>query len=54
MAAKPTAEEIVRAEPADYVCMSKDGIETILKGITTPEEVLRVTQGIDEEYGMEG
>ena len=51
---KPTAEEIFRAAPEDHVCMRHDGIEKILKGITTPEEVLRVTQGIDEEYGMEG
>jgi len=52
IAAKPTAEEIFKAAPADYVCMRHDGIEKILKGMTTPEEVLRVTQGIDEEYGM--
>ncbi len=51
---KPTAEEIFRAAPEDHVCMRHDGIEKILKGITTPEEVLRVTQGIDEEYGIEG
>lgn len=51
---KPTAEEIFRAAPEDHVCMRHDGIEKILKGMTTPEEVLRVTQGIDEEYGMEG
>ncbi len=54
IAAKPTAEEIFKAAPEDYMCMRHDGIEKILKGITTPEEVLRVTQGIDEEYGMEG
>jgi type II secretory ATPase GspE/PulE/Tfp pilus assembly ATPase PilB-like protein len=52
IAGKPTAEEIFKAAPADYVCMRHDGIEKILKGMTTPEEVLRVTQGIDEEYGM--
>ena len=51
IATKPTAEEIFRAAPADHVCMRHDGIEKILKGITTPEEVLRVTQGIDEDYG---
>ena len=54
IAGKPTAEEIFKAAPEDHVCMRHDGIEKILKGITTPEEVLRVTQGIDEEYGMEG
>ncbi len=54
IAGKPTAEEIFKAAPEDYMCMRHDGIEKILKGITTPEEVLRVTQGIDEEYGMEG
>ncbi|RKY09310.1 MAG: type II secretion system protein GspE [Planctomycetota bacterium] len=53
IASKPTTEEIFKAAPADHVCMRHDGIEKILKGITTPEEVLRVTQGIDEEYVME-
>jgi type II secretory ATPase GspE/PulE/Tfp pilus assembly ATPase PilB-like protein len=29
--------------------MRHDGIEKIVSGITTPEEVLRVTQGVEEE-----
>jgi len=53
IAAKPATEEISRAAPADHVCMRHDGIEKVLQGITTPEEVLRVTQGIDDEYGAE-
>jgi len=29
--------------------MRHDGIEKIMSGITTPQEILRVTQGIDDE-----
>lgn len=49
IAARPTTEEIASAAPPDHVCMRHDGVEKILNGITTPEEVLRVTQGIDDE-----
>jgi len=49
IATSPTAEQIVKAAPADHVHMRHDGVEKILQGITTPEEVFRVTQGIDEE-----
>jgi type II secretory ATPase GspE/PulE/Tfp pilus assembly ATPase PilB-like protein len=31
------------------VSMRHDGIEKILAGITTPEEVLRVTHGMEDE-----
>ena len=49
IAAKPTTEQISSAAPDDHVSMRHDGIEKILAGLTTPEEVLRVTQGGDEE-----
>jgi type IV pilus assembly protein PilB len=49
VAARPTTEQIVESAPADHVSMRHDGIQKILSGITTPEEVLRVTQGIEEE-----
>ncbi|MCF7958999.1 MAG: Flp pilus assembly complex ATPase component TadA [Phycisphaerae bacterium] len=46
---KPTAEQIIRNASDNYVTMRHDGIEKILSGHTTPQEVLRVTQEIDEE-----
>ena len=49
IASKPTTEQITRAASEDHVCMRHDGIEKILKGMTSPEEVLRATQGIEEE-----
>ncbi|MHC5191863.1 MAG: hypothetical protein ACYSOP_06745, partial [Planctomycetota bacterium] len=45
----PTTEQIVAAAPADHVSMRHDGIVKIMDGKTTPEEVLRVTQGVEEE-----
>ncbi|MHC4240375.1 MAG: ATPase, T2SS/T4P/T4SS family [Planctomycetota bacterium] len=49
IAARPTTEQIVKKAPPDHISMRHDGIAKILEGITTPEEVLRVTQGMDEE-----
>ena len=49
IASRPTTEQILEGAPEDHVTMRHDGIEKILSGITTPEEVLRVTQGIEEE-----
>ncbi|MEN6307135.1 MAG: GspE/PulE family protein [Anaerohalosphaeraceae bacterium] len=49
IAERPTTEQILSAAPSDYHHMRHDGIEKILVGMTTPEEVLRVTQGVDEE-----
>ena len=49
IAARPTTEQIIKAAPADHICMRHDGIAKIIEGITTPQEVLRVTQGVDEE-----
>jgi len=46
---KPTTEQIVRTAPSDHMSLRHDGIAKMLEGLTTPEEVLRVTQGIDEE-----
>ena len=48
IADSPTTEQIIKAAPSDHICMRHDGIEKILAALTTPEEVLRVTQGIDE------
>lgn len=45
----PTTEQIVEAAPTDHVSMRHDGILKIMDGQTTPEEVLRVTQGVEDE-----
>ena len=49
VASKPTTEKILKAAGTGLVSMRHDGVEKILEGITTAEEVLRVTQGIDDE-----
>ena len=49
IASNPTTEEILNAAPDDHVSMRHDGIDKMFKGLTTPDEVLRVTQGIEEE-----
>jgi type II secretory ATPase GspE/PulE/Tfp pilus assembly ATPase PilB-like protein len=49
IASRPTTEKIIKAAGAGLVSMRHDGVEKILVGITTAEEVLRVTQGIDDE-----
>ena len=49
IASRPTTEKITKAAGAGLVSMRHDGVEKILAGITTAEEVLRVTQGIDDE-----
>ena len=49
IAARPTTEQIIKAAPPDHISMRHDGIAKVLDGITTAEEVLRVTQGIGEE-----
>jgi len=49
IATNPTTEQIAKAAPPDHVSMRHDGVEKVLRGITTPEEVFRVTQGIGDE-----
>jgi type II secretory ATPase GspE/PulE/Tfp pilus assembly ATPase PilB-like protein len=49
IATRPTTEQIIKAAPVDHVSMRHDGVEKVLKGQTTPEEVFRVTQSIVEE-----
>ncbi len=49
IASRPATEQIVKAASVDHVSMRHDGISKIIEGITTPEEVLRVTQGIDDQ-----
>ncbi|MHC5082455.1 MAG: GspE/PulE family protein [Planctomycetota bacterium] len=49
IADRPTTEQIQSAASADYISMRHDGIDKIMAGATTPEEVLRVTQCAEEE-----
>jgi type IV pilus assembly protein PilB len=49
IAARPTTEQIIKAAPADHISMEHDGIAKVSKGITTPEEVMRVAKSIGEE-----
>ncbi len=49
IAKRPTTEQIIKAAPPDHVSMRHDGVEKVLKGLTTPEEVFRVTQSLAEE-----
>jgi type IV pilus assembly protein PilB len=49
IASRPTTEQIIKAAPPDHVGMRLDGIAKVMQGMTTPEEVLRVTQGMGDE-----
>ncbi|MHC4094605.1 MAG: GspE/PulE family protein [Planctomycetota bacterium] len=49
IATRPTTEQIIKAAPVDHISMEHDGIAKVLKGITTPEEVMRVAKSIGEE-----
>jgi type II secretory ATPase GspE/PulE/Tfp pilus assembly ATPase PilB-like protein len=49
IATRPTTEQITKEAPPDHISMRHDGIAKVLSGITTAEEVLRITQGIGDE-----
>jgi type II secretory ATPase GspE/PulE/Tfp pilus assembly ATPase PilB-like protein len=49
IAAKPTTEQIIKAAPTDHISMVHIGVEMVLKGITTPEEIFRVAKTISED-----
>lgn len=49
IAGRPTTEQIIREAPTDHVSMVHDGIEKVLNGLTTPEEIFRVAKTITEE-----
>ncbi len=49
IASSPTTEEIKEISGDESISMRHDGIEKIISGVTTAEEVLRVTQGIEED-----
>ncbi len=49
IASKPTADQIDRAAPEDHVSMLRQGVNKVLQGITTPEEIFRVAKSITED-----
>jgi type II secretory ATPase GspE/PulE/Tfp pilus assembly ATPase PilB-like protein len=46
---KASTDQIIRASPDDHVTMMRSGMNLVLQGITTPEEVLRVAKSISED-----
>lgn len=46
---KPTTDQLIKAAASDHVSMVHDGLEKVLQGITTPEEVFRVAKSINED-----
>jgi len=49
IATKPTTEQIIKAAPPDHISMVHDGLTKVLEGVTTPEEIFRVSKSIGEE-----
>lgn len=49
IAARPTTDQINREAPADHISMVHDGIDKVMRGVTTPEEVFRVAKTIGED-----
>jgi type II secretory ATPase GspE/PulE/Tfp pilus assembly ATPase PilB-like protein len=49
IAKNPTTEQIIKAAPPDHVSMVNDGLDKVLDGVTTPEEIFRVAKSIGEE-----
>jgi len=49
IAKKPTTDQLLKAAPPDHVSMVHDGLDKVLQGVTTPEEVFRVAKSISED-----
>ena len=49
IAKKPTTDQLIKAAPPDHISMVHDGLDKVLQGITTPEEVFRVAKSISED-----
>ncbi|HCO94282.1 MAG TPA: type II secretion system protein GspE [Phycisphaerales bacterium] len=49
IATRPTTEQIIKAAPPDHISMVHDGLTKVLEGVTTPEEIFRVSKSIGEE-----
>lgn len=49
IAKRPTTDQINKAAPADHVTMIHDGVDKIVAGVTTPDEVFRVAKTIEDD-----
>ncbi len=45
----PTTDQIIKAAPADHIDMFHNGLERVLEGQTTLEEIFRVAKTIDDD-----
>lgn len=46
---KPSTDQLIKAAPSDHVSMVHDGLDKVLQGLTTPEEVFRVAKSITDD-----
>jgi len=46
---KPSTDQLIKAAPPDHVSMVNDGLDKVLQGLTTPEEIFRVAKSIGED-----
>jgi len=49
IASRPTTDQINKAAPVDHVSMIHDGVDKIVAGVTTPDEIFRVAKTIEED-----
>jgi len=49
IAKKPSTDQLIKAAPSDHVSMVHDGLDKVLQGVTTPEEVFRVAKSITDD-----
>ena len=49
IAKKPTTDQLLKAAPPDHISMVHDGLDKVLQGVTTPEEVFRVAKSMSED-----
>jgi len=46
---KPSTDQLIKAAPPDHVSMVNDGLDKVLQGLTTPEEIFRVAKSIGDD-----
>ncbi len=49
IATRPTTDQIIKAAPSDHLDMVHNGLEIVLEGQTTLEEIFRVAKTIDDD-----
>ncbi len=49
IAQRPTTDQIIKAAPSDHLDMVHNGLERVLEGQTTLEEIFRVAKTIDDD-----